>query len=331
MIPGASLPDPDGLSPERAEAARWHLFVNVAPRLLDDAAAAVRGYHAGTVSLVDWLAAESRVGDLLTYAERLLARHPAPQARAAGFADLDRTQPGIVRASAPLAFCPESIFLVHGPIILGAVAALAEGLLSVGERLVGAEGVRFRRPVRHALTLTISETPQREGGILPSVSGTLATDAGRRLWFTGRQRRAEPVIGWIDNGSARQLLPVDALTTDAGDYRLQLAAGVVAVGVPPAFAIQLILEAALRAIKLLRAGDGRAILLGGFRRLAVPTDLSSRLAAGIELNLTLSCPDHPPDRGTWTRLRAVVRSDDGAIQIEALCAERYCSLAGLLA
>ncbi|MBT4488526.1 MAG: hypothetical protein HOC72_13355, partial [Rhodospirillaceae bacterium] len=100
----------------------------VVPAEIDECAAVMRAFRDGQASLLDMMSHEARLRGLIGDVVAAHADLPDPTGlRAEEFTVIERREGEYCLAHVPLAFCPESALIVHGPIILGRVAAVAEG------------------------------------------------------------------------------------------------------------------------------------------------------------------------------------------------------------
>jgi len=295
------------------------------PQVIDAAIAAARSHDRGEISLLEVMLHESRLRSLIA---EVVAAH-AEVAAPTGFRNheleiLETDRDGICIAHAPMAFCPESALIVHAPIMLGRLCALASRALGPDEVPVGMRSVRFHKPVRHDLELLLAldgraSLPERQWQ--PALEGLLVTDRGRECRFRGHALTRRPVAGWIDNAVLAETF---ALTRPSDGRAALLASVTPAPGslVPryvgsPADAVQLLLETLIRAVVVTRNVDGRGLLLGGIESISWPADLATRIRRGIRILVDPRPSSEASPGKRWRRLPVGYREDAAPAQILA--------------
>lgn len=258
--------------------------------LRDTVPAAIAGaLKHGRESDLAAMAAELKVRDLVQAVIDAHRHLPAPTGlRTQEFAVVERSDDRAV-ATAPMAFCPESVLIVHGPIMVGRACAVAERLWGSDFHLTGVQRIKFRRPVRHDLILHLWRGVPADPLIAARavVRGTLLGRDGDVIAFAGIEG-SPPVSAWIDNREVASLTRVAPVDDAPGRHTITLAgpAETSADDLLPRSlpeAVQLLLEAMVRTAVLTRCSDGRTMLLGGVRYLTWPDDLLDRLRQGVTL------------------------------------------------
>ncbi len=284
-----------------------HILRHRVPPAVEQAAAVARRYRDGTASLIDVMEQEAKLRCLV---EDVMAAH----AQTASYGSLRTDEFEVVEmepgrrcmATAPMAFCPEAVLMVHAPIMMGRVAAIAERL-AVGQKIIGLQNVFIRKPVWHDTVIVVASGA---GDIACGTAGDLAVRGqvlcsnGDVLRFAVYEDVDKPVALWIDNGEIARLFRPHKSAHDGAEFSFAVEA-VQAGGspIPHSHAIQLLLEAMMRGIVFSRRTDSRALLLTKIESLRWPKNLGDVLARGLELGLWLRRPARGgASKGDWHRL-----------------------------
>jgi hypothetical protein len=292
------------------------------PAMIAMAGDVARRHRAGVASLIDLMMEEMKLRGLV---EDVVAAYSGSTSGAGLRTDeyeiLDLEPERLCIASAPMAFCPEAVLMVHAPIVIGRLAALAEKL-APGQTVVGLRNITFNKPIVHDTVLVVGEAESataRYGSERPASRGSLALSDGRRLSFGVFEDQARPVTRWIDNASIARLFRARLSGAEGVDISFGLEGGREAMSpLNHAEAVQLLLEAVMRAIVLDRRTRNRAVLLSKIELIHWPEDLSSWFEAGFEFALWVR--QEQDDRGqkrAWRRLAARCVEVSPAPRIEA--------------
>ncbi|MBT3400932.1 MAG: hypothetical protein HN420_13175 [Rhodospirillaceae bacterium] len=260
--------------------------------------------------------------------------------RAEEFTVIERREGEYCLAHVPLAFCPESALIVHGPIILGRVAAVAEGLLRPGEQVMAMARVRVRKPVRRNLKIVVAREAAEAvfpDGPHPAIEGRLIIGGEASLRFAGWELPEEPVTRWIDNAIVDAGFSVEWLPGGKGQLKLSwrpsssTAFGMRAVSFPEA--LQVMLEMMVRAIVLTRGIDGRGLLLSRIGPMAWPSSLIDLIDSDFDIIATLSPTTERRKGRDWRRVPVHYQGVGKASGIEgrALVAEGRVTLGSIFA
>ena len=319
------------------EAAR--LLKAVVPAEIDECAAVMRAFRDGEASLLDMMSHEVRLRDLIGEVVGAHAGLPEPTGlRVDEFTIVERREDEYCLAHVPLAFCPESALIVHGPIILGRAAAIAEMLLRPGEKVTALDKVRFRRPVRRNLKMIVAREPAVASlpeDSDPVVEGRLLINSRDSLRVSGWELPEEPVVRWIDNAIVEAGFSVEWLSGGNGQLRLSWrpppskAFGMRVVSLPEA--VQVMLEMIILAVVLTRVIDGRGLLLSRIDSLAWPRNVVELVGAGFDIIATLAPTTERRKGRDWRRMPVHYQGVGAASGIEgrALFAEGRVTLGSI--
>lgn len=336
-MPGA-VENPASLDTAGVASAAESLLKAVVPAEIDECAAVMRAFRDGEASLLDMMSHEARLRGLIGDVVAAHADLPNPTGlRADEVTVIERREGEYCLAHIPLAFCPESALIVHGPIILGRVAAVAEGLLRPGEQVTAMARVRVRKPVRRNLKLIVAREAAFPDGPRPAVEGRLLIDGGASLRFAGWELPEEPVTRWIDNAIVDAGFSVEWLPGGKGQLKLSwrpspsTAFGMRAHSFPEA--LQVMLEMMVRAIVLTRGIDGRGLLLSRIGPMAWPSNLIDLIGSDFDIIATLSPTTERRKGRDWRRVPVHYRGVGKASGIEgkALVAEGRVTLGSIFA
>jgi hypothetical protein len=279
-----------------------------APKIVETAVQAARALEAGTGSEFAVLTAESALRGLI---EKIVLDHARMPERTGlrcdEFTVVDNGEDW-AEVSAPMAFCPESALVAHGPFMIARLCAMVLHLWGDAAVPCGLRRVRFMAPVRNDMVFHIArsreEMPAELGS--PILSGTILTVDGGDILFAGYETDS-PVGTWIDNFEIDKLTKLTRLDGPDRAFRVDLALtdSADADEILPATlpeAVQIILEAMCRAVTMTRNLDGRGILLGGIRSMSWPENLLAAFADGISMSCVQK-PSKRKPRGTiWRHL-----------------------------
>ncbi len=339
-MPGAAE-NPVDLDTADVAGAAERLLSAVVPAEIDECAAVMRAFRDGEASLLDMMSHEARLRGLIGDVVAAHADLPDPTGlRADEFTITERRGDDYCQAHVPLAFCPESALIVHGPIILGRAAAIADKLLRPGEQVTALAKVRIRKPVRRNLKIIVAREPAGAAfpdGPHPAVEGRLLVNGEPSLRFAGWELPEEPVTRWIDNAIVAAGFSVEWLPGGKGQLRMSWRPssstdfGMRVVSLPEA--LQVTLEMMVRTIVLTRGVDGRGLLLGRIDSMAWPSNLVDLIASDFDIIATLSPTTERRKGRDWRRVPMRYQGVGPASGIEglALFAEGRVTLGSIFA
>jgi hypothetical protein len=312
-------PQTDSLAAQAAA----RVLSETAPNTIAAAVRAASAFESGEGSRLDALAAEMALRLLVQDVVRAHQRLPGPTGLGTEDYEVVDASDREATVRAPMAFCPESALIVHGPIMVGRVCAILQRLWGGTIRPVGLRRVKFHKPVRNDLAFSLwrgeGEAPDRGSDVV--VSGTLLGSAGDDVGFAAVETES-PVAKWIDNREVTGLTRIEPSNDDRNRHTLSLTLRpqseideLFPRSLPEA--VQILLEAMSRTAVLTRNADGRGILLGGIRSMRWPADIADRIRTGI----SLSCLAKPfPRSSPGSIWRPLLITFEGCAPVNGLAA-----------
>lgn len=263
------------------------ILTETVPPALAEATRLADLHRKGTIAKLDLAAHDAKLRKVI---EELVFGFAKVETRT-GFRtfdyEIEDKSPGhAITAIAPMAFCPESALIVHAPIMLGRVIAIATNLLDQDNPVIGIKYVRIRKPIITDLRFTVTDTkPALTRNHV--ISGQLRTKQDQPFWFYGEELTDRPVAEWIDNHDIGEIAkitfdpenPVRHFLITTCDQR----SSQTPLTLPEA--VQILLETVIRTIVIHRNRDGRGILLAGIPEFNWPADLAERIAQNGDIDM----------------------------------------------
>lgn len=286
------------------------ILTSKVPPVFDLSARIAQGKNEGQSFPLDFIAHEESLRDLI---RTITTTHQDLPPTGLRTEELDRIEDlpnGGWKAIAPMAFCPESVLIVHSPIVIGRVLALAEAVLPKDNPIVGIENVRFKKPLRHDVALQISPATEP----VPAnaeVSGRLLGRSGQRWLFSATKISNRPVSRWIDNAECTHSIDIQA-DPEAVITRFNLKTiGYKNFQPTKTEAVQVMMEGIIRAIVSYRGLDGRALLLNRMNHFSWPDDLANKMIKDCEATVTARPGKKLGAESPWRALEVKLTGDLG--------------------